>query len=331
MRSRFGGLSFGRDHWHSEHDSPGWLFGNHYGGLGYAFGTRGDDVLQGTEHRDFIIGLSGDDIISAGDGNDWVKGGYGNDVLDGGAGSDKVLSGNGDDVATYVLAENVGTDACGRETHDFYDGGKGFDVLQLILTPEEMKNQDVQDEIAAYRAFLAEHANPCSANGPVFEFQSFDLTVRNFEDVEVVGGNTPPVAQPDSFTTTEDPGLPVTITTASVLANDSDADHDALTAIFVDDAAHAPMNGTLTFNADGSVSYMPNPDFFGTDGFNYVLSDGTDQVEGSITIDVTPVNDPPQLKDPANPGCRSQLVDDRQCHQHGLIFKTAGSVDQPST
>ena len=61
------------------------------------------------------------------------------------------------------------------------------------------------------------------------------------------------------------------------------------------------MNGTLTFNADGSVSYMPNPDFFGTDGFNYVLSDGTDQVEGSITIDVTPVNDPPQLKDPANP------------------------------
>ena len=37
------------------------------------------------------------------------------------------------------------------------------------------------------------------------------------------------------------------------------------------------------------------------DGFNYVLSDGTDQVEGSITIDVTPVNDPPQLKDPANP------------------------------
>jgi hypothetical protein len=315
MENRFGGRSFGSHQWLSEHEPLGSLFGNHHHGglgLGYAFGTRGDDVLTGTDHRDFIIGLSGDDTISGGGGKDWIYGGKGEDLLDGGADGDKVFAGDGNDVATYVLAENVSANTCGKETHDFYDGGKGFDVLQLILTSEEIKSQAVQDDIDAFRAFLVEHGSACGSDGSSFEFKSFDLTVSNFEDLQVVGGNTPPHAEPDSYSTPEDTPLnipmivtdPVTgeeTTIPGVLANDSDADNDPLTAIFIDDEAHRPMHGTLSLNDDGSFSYVPEQDFFGTDAFTYVLSDGIDQVETSVAIEVTPVNDPPQLKDANSP------------------------------
>ena len=57
----------------------------------------------------------------------WAPKGQGDDYLDGGAGSDLVLAGSGDDLANYTLSEN-------SRAHDVYDGGKGFDTLQLTLT-----------------------------------------------------------------------------------------------------------------------------------------------------------------------------------------------------
>ena len=56
-----------------------------------------------------------------------------------------------------------------------------------------------------------------------------------------------------------------------MLANDTDADGDPLTATLVS----GPANGTLTLNADGSFVYTPNANFNGTDTFTYSVSDGT--------------------------------------------------------
>lgn len=57
---------------------------------------------------------------------------------------------------------------------------------------------------------------------------------------------------------------------AGVLANDSDADGDTLTARLV----KAPINGTLKLSEDGSFSYRPNEDFLGQDTFTYEAFDG---------------------------------------------------------
>lgn len=100
--------------------------------------------------------------------------------------------------------------------------------------------------------------------------------------------NDDPVAVDDAYSTDEDTTLTVDAA-AGVLANDTDADGDALTAALVS----GPANGTLTLNADGSLSYTPNAGFTGTDSFSYQASDGTNlSNEATVMIDVqaaTPV------------------------------------------
>jgi hypothetical protein len=306
-----------KHHSHSHHKHDG--FGDHHhGGHGFLVGTRGNDILEGTDKSDVIIGRKGNDALfgkgandwldggkgndelHGGDGNDWLFGGKGKDLLDGGAGSDKVFGGKGNDIAVYSLAENSGTDACGKDTHDFYDGGKGHDVLQLILTPEELASDAVKADIAAFEAFLAENGSGCGSHGKVFEFTSFDLTVRNFEALEVISGNTPPVANGDSYSTLEDTPL-VVPAAAGVLSNDTDADGNALSAAIV----VGPSHGALTFNDDGSFSYNPDKDYNGPDGFSYLANDGTDDSEfaAEVLLTVLEKNDPPVAgKDSASVG-----------------------------
>ncbi|KPK08654.1 MAG: hypothetical protein AMJ64_02880 [Betaproteobacteria bacterium SG8_39] len=254
-------------------------------------GHKGDDQLFGYAGNDKLKGGKGDDELYGGAGNDKLDGGKGNDLLDGGAGSDKVKGGKGDDIAVYSLAENAGTDACGNPVRDFYDGGKGEDVLRLVLTKEELASEAVQEDLDAFRAFLADDDSGCGGHGKIFEFSSFNLTVRNFEALEIVGGNTPPEAQPDAYTTDEDEALVVPVA-SGVLANDTDADGDDVSAPI--GLITNPTNGTLTFNEDGSFTYAPNKDYFGPDKFTYQASDGQDESDVTeVGITVRPVNDRP--------------------------------------
>jgi hypothetical protein len=102
--------------------------------------------------------------------------------------------------------------------------------------------------------------------------------------------NDPPTAVDDAYTTDED--LPLTVPAPGVLANDSDPDSgDTRTALPVS----GPANGTLSLNSDGSFSYTPNPNFFGTDSFRYQAKDAAGALsnEATATIAVRSVNDPP--------------------------------------
>ena len=96
-----------------------------------------------------------------------------------------------------------------------------------------------------------------------------------------------PVAAADEYAVNEDETL--TVDLPGVLANDTDADGDPLTATVVT----GPANGTLTLNADGSFSYTPDADFNGSDSFTYSASDGTAASEATVTINVAAVNDAP--------------------------------------
>ncbi|HEY5838344.1 MAG TPA: Ig-like domain-containing protein [Pyrinomonadaceae bacterium] len=108
-------------------------------------------------------------------------------------------------------------------------------------------------------------------------------------NVIVTAVNDLPVALNDSYTTGEDSILTVN-SAGGLLANDSDVDSSTLTALLV----NGPTNGTLGLNPDGSFSYTPNPNFFGTDGFTYRAQDGqADSNVASVVITVNALNDAP--------------------------------------
>jgi hypothetical protein len=79
-----------------------------------------------------------------------------------------------------------------------------------------------------------------------------------------------------------------------LLQNDTDADGDPLSAVLV----AAPQHGTLSLDADGGFIYTPNPNFFGTDSFQYKANDGmADSNVATVTIDVTHVSQAPSGTD----------------------------------
>ena len=107
--------------------------------------------------------------------------------------------------------------------------------------------------------------------------------------ITIISVNDRPVARTDTYDTDEDTVL--TIVGPGVLANDTDADGDALRAVLIDPAPH----GSVSLNDDGSFTYTPHANFSGTDGFTYRVSDGLLTDTGLVTITIDPVNDAPVL------------------------------------
>lgn len=102
--------------------------------------------------------------------------------------------------------------------------------------------------------------------------------------IDVQIPNDAPVAVDDNYTTNEDTQL-----NGNVGDNDTDADGDPLTFNLVT----STTNGTLIFTIDGTFSYTPNAEFFGTDSFTYTVCDDLNECdEALVTITVTQVIDP---------------------------------------
>ena len=98
--------------------------------------------------------------------------------------------------------------------------------------------------------------------------------------------NDGPVAHTNLYTTLEDRLL--IVPAAGILTNDLDIEGDPLTALLVNNVS----NGSLSLHPDGSFTYSPNRDYYGSDSFTYRATDGlaTGNV-ATVTIDVTPVAD----------------------------------------
>jgi len=106
-----------------------------------------------------------------------------------------------------------------------------------------------------------------------------------------VVANTPPVANNDSYSINED--APLSIAAPGVLGNDTDAEHNPLTAVLLTGPAH----GTLTLNANGSFTYTPAANYNGSDSFTYKANDGTvnSNTGATVSITVNAVNDAPSF------------------------------------
>ena len=97
--------------------------------------------------------------------------------------------------------------------------------------------------------------------------------------------NIPPQAVDDSYSTIL--GAPLIIdATNGLLANDTDADGETLTAVLVN--GPDPSQGTLVLAADGSFLFTPAGHFIGDATFTYSASDGGETSPATlVTIHVT--------------------------------------------
>lgn len=115
-----------------------------------------------------------------------------------------------------------------------------------------------------------------------------DLTANGVIDdpgAPVKISNSSPLAVLDAVSTNEDTNLLI-----DVLANDSDADGDAITIVSVTQ----PTSGTVTVGTGGTLTYAPSADFFGQDTFTYTIQDAKGaETTGNVTVSVAAVNDAP--------------------------------------
>ncbi len=126
-------------------------------------------------------------------------------------------------------------------------------------------------------------------------------------------GNPGTDAVNDVGTVTEDVTLVVPVG-EGLLLNDTDPDGDTLTIttynveglgdIEAGSPAVIPDVGTLTINPDGSYSFDPMPNFDGAiPAVTYMITDGEGSTDtATLTLTMEPVNDPPVIIDPLNPG-----------------------------
>ena len=112
-----------------------------------------------------------------------------------------------------------------------------------------------------------------------------DKGCTNIASITIIVDPCPPVLINDEFTEPEDEPV-----TGNVGTNDSDNEGDTLTFSTVTQ----PANGTLTFNPDGSFTFLPNPGWNGSTSFDYQACDRQGSCKNAtVIIIVTPVNDPP--------------------------------------
>ncbi|WP_077337870.1 Ig-like domain-containing protein [Pseudocolwellia agarivorans] len=101
-----------------------------------------------------------------------------------------------------------------------------------------------------------------------------------------VAVNQPPQAVTDNVIIDED-----NVLSTNVLDNDIDPENSLLT---LDSIITPPVNGQLTFDNAGNISYQPNKDFFGQDSFTYqILDDENNSAQANVLITINNVNDEP--------------------------------------
>ena len=106
--------------------------------------------------------------------------------------------------------------------------------------------------------------------------------------VNYVLNNTPPIAGDNTYNT--DKNVTLNVPAPGVLGNDTDT--DPLTALKLSD----PLHGTLTFNSNGSFTYVPATGYTGDDTFTYKANDGKDDSNtATVTIHVNEGTPPPPL------------------------------------
>ncbi len=175
------------------------------------------------------------------------------------------------------------------EDTDTYDGGMTGDT-GTVGDGGDVANQE-PIYIGASRRSSTTGLTPPSGN--YFEGAIDELAIVNQQLTQAqVADLYRTAAMP--YVIDEDSSLTTTAATG-VLANDTDADGDPLTASLVTGPGNAE---SFSFNSDGSFTYTPAAHFSGTDSFVYQADDGNGGTDtATATITVNAVADDPAFFD----------------------------------
>lgn len=126
-------------------------------------------------------------------------------------------------------------------------------------------------------------------SGTVDDFRVYNYALSANEIDQI--SNVAPIAVAEQIVIKEKGGTSTVLVgeATTVLANDTDVNNDALTAILVSNVT----NGTLTLNSNGTFSYTHNGSETTSDSFTYKANDGI--VDGNtvtVNIIITPFNLP---------------------------------------
>ncbi|EGQ8517218.1 tandem-95 repeat protein, partial [Vibrio parahaemolyticus] len=124
------------------------------------------------------------------------------------------------------------------------------------------------------------------------EALTFTATDPSGESIsQTVNFTVAPVADivADKATVVED-----TPTIIKVLGNDTFEGDGKVVSL---DANNGPVNGSVSVNPDGSVTYTPDDNYVGEDTFTYIVTSGGMSESTTVEVNVTPVNDAPVAKD----------------------------------
>jgi len=216
-------------------------------------GNALNNVIIGNNSANELSGFAGSDRLEGGGGDDRLFGGEGDDILVGGKGSDLLDGGAGADLAIF---EGLSAD------YSFEWLG---DLLRVTPATGEGAG-DIDDLISV-------------------EYLQFDDGVFASDALPTAAAvNVAPVANDDVAVTLEDTSIAI-----DVLANDLDADGDLLTVVSFN--AVSNMGGTVSMNADGSLTYTPKLGFVGTDSFAYGIDDGRGGIataKATVTVEAAP-------------------------------------------
>ncbi len=181
-----------------------------------------------------------------------------------------------DDTATTAEDMPVTVDVLANDTDA--DG----DTLSISgVTQPTHGTAVIQGSSVIYTSYL-NYYGPDSFTYTIIDGRGGNATAT--VNIEVTPVNDPPVANSDTYTTTQ--GSSLIINPPGILQNDVDVDGDPLTPILIMDVSH----GILALSPDGSFTYEPAAGFNGTDQFTYLVSDGSgNSAPVTVSIEVTAV------------------------------------------
>ena len=106
-------------------------------------------------------------------------------------------------------------------------------------------------------------------------------------NISVTPVNDPPNAHDDIIITREDKQA-----TIDAVANDSEPDNELLTIT----AVSKSPGGSVTIDPSGTLTYTPNPDFYGKDTFTYTVTDRGGLTDtATVRVEIASANDTPSI------------------------------------
>jgi VCBS repeat-containing protein len=233
----------------------------------YLFANIEALTLVGT--TPFGVGNELNNVITGSATGNVLMGAAGNDTLDGGAGQDILWGMTGAD--TFLIRKGTGIDIIA----DFTPGADRIDLSDYGFK-----------SVAAAGALFQQVGTDVSVNlGNGDTLILMGMQGRPIANADIYIGkiNTAPVANAVTINLSENTPKSGTLTA-------SDIDLDPLTFIKVSDPAH----GAISLSANGSFTYTPATNYFGSDTFSFKVNDGNvDSANAVVTFSVANVNNPP--------------------------------------